>query len=187
MFEHGFKTWCETYAVEKRKELKLNARDPLDPRVLATHLDVRVWTPDDVPKLSHQTKSVLLRNDGKTPSCWSAVTLVVQAKVVVILNSSHSKPRQSSDLMHELAHQIRGHKPHDMEISAEGMMFVPSYDKHGEDEADWLSGCLLLPRPALVYIKSKRILDEDVVVQYGASKKMLGYRMASTGVNRQFA
>jgi Zn-dependent peptidase ImmA (M78 family) len=187
LFERGYKNWCEKYAISKRLELGFKPSDPLDPHLLAKNLGVAVKTPNDVPGLSVGTKAILLRNDGKTPSCWSAVTLVVREKVVVILNSSHSKPRQASDLMHELSHRIRGHQPHEMEISSEGMMFVPSYDKLEELEADWLSACLLLPRPALVFIKTKRITDEAVAEQYAASKKILGYRMASTGVSRQFA
>ncbi|WP_235180671.1 MULTISPECIES: ImmA/IrrE family metallo-endopeptidase [Ralstonia] len=154
-------------------------------RQLAAHLGIRVWTPDNVPGLSAETRQVLLRNDG-TPSCWSAVTLVVGEKTLVILNSSHSPARQASDLMHELAHRIRNHEPEEMSISSEGLMLLKAYDKEQEEEADWLAGVLLLPRDALVQIKRQRIPDEDVVAQYGVSKRMYTYRVSMTGVNRQF-
>lgn len=187
MFERGYKTWCETYATDIRKELGVEAHGPLDPHLLATHLRIRVITPHDVPGITPAALAVLIRNDGKTPSCWSAVTLVVADKVIVILNSSHSPARQASDLMHELAHRIRGHETHEMELSAEGMMFIASYDKVQEEEADWLAGCLLLPRAALVHIKKKRLDVEDAATTYGVSKAMVAYRLAMTGVNRQFA
>ncbi|MEZ0188666.1 ImmA/IrrE family metallo-endopeptidase [Ralstonia solanacearum] len=154
-------------------------------RQLAAHLGIRVWTPDNVPGLSPETRQVLLRNDG-TPSCWSAVTLVVGEKTLVILNSSHSPARQASDLMHELAHRIRNHEPEEMSISSEGLMLLKAYDKEQEEEADWLAGVLLLPRDALVQIRRQGTTDEDVVAQYGVSKRMYTYRVSMTGVNRQF-
>ena len=186
MFERGYKTWCEKYAVEKRSELGLKPTDPLDSLLLAKNLKIRVWTPHDVPGLNEETISTLLRNDGKTPSCWSAVTLVVGQTVVVILNSSHSAARQASDLTHELAHRIRDHMAHDVEVSAEGLMLLKSYDKLQEEEADWLSGCLLLPRDALVAIKKKKLDIAEAASMFGVSQRMLNYRLAMSGVNRQF-
>jgi Zn-dependent peptidase ImmA (M78 family) len=186
VFERGFKTWCEAYSTEKRIELGLATGAPLNTRALAKNLGVRVWTPHDVKGLSSDAVRVLLRNDGKTPSCWSAVTVVVGAKVVVILNSSHSLARQASDLTHELAHRIRGHEAQEVDVTADGLMLLKSYDKHQEEEADWLSGCLLLPREALTSIKRQGLAQSDAAAQYGVSMRMLTYRLAMTGVSRQF-
>jgi len=165
----------------------LASGSPLDTRALAGMLGVRVWTPHDVPGLSTEALEVLLRNDGKSPSCWSAVTLVVGAKVVVILNSSHSPARQASDLTHELAHRIRGHQAQEVSLAEDGLMLLSSYDKQDEEEADWLSGCLLLPRDALVAIRRRRIDSRSAAMEYGVSFKMLIYRMAMTGMGRQAA
>lgn len=187
MFERGFKTWCEKYSTEKRKELGLAKDAPLDARALAKNLGVRLWTPREVPGLSSATLDILLRNDGKTASCWSAVTLVVGMNVLVILNSSHSPARQASDLTHELAHGIRGHEAQEVALTDDGLMLLKDYDKVQEEEADWLAGCLLLPRDALMAIKRQRLDDSDAASQYGVSAKMMSYRMAMTGVNRQFA
>jgi len=61
------------------------------------------------------------------------------------------------------------------------------YDiKQQEAEADWLAGCMLLPRDALVTIKQRRIAPEDAAQVYGVSRAMLKYRLAITGVNYQF-
>ena len=187
VFERGFKTWCEKYSTEKRHKLGLKASAPLDPFLLAKKLGVTVWTPHDVPGLSTDVRNILLRNDGKTPSCWSAVTLVMKNRVLVILNSSHSSARQASDLTHELAHRIRGHEAQEVDISAEGLMLLKSYEKLQEDEADWLSGCLLLPREALLAIKRRRLNPLDAATEFGVSMRMLKYRMAMTGVNKQFS
>lgn len=186
MFERGFKAWCEKYAVNKRADLGLPAHAPLDAFALANNLGVKVWTPTDVPGLSKPSIDILLRSDGKTPSCWSAVTIVVNSRILVILNSSHSPGRQSSDLTHELAHHIRGHKAQEASVSPDGLMMLKNYDKLFEEEADWLSGCLLLPRDALVDIKRRGISLADAAEEYGVSLKMLNYRISMTGVNRQF-
>lgn len=186
MFERGFKAWCEKYATNKRVELGLPHHAPLDAFKLAKNLGVKVWTPHDVPGLRKESLDVLLRNDGKTPSCWSAVTLVVNQRILVILNSSHSPARQSSDLTHELAHHIRGHKAQEVAVTPGGLMMLKSYDKIYEEEADWLSSCLLLPREALVDIKRSGLEPAEAAEKFGVSVKMLSYRMAMTGVNRQF-
>lgn len=187
MFERGFKTWCERYAADKREVLGLGPDAPLDARALAKHLGVRVWTPADVPGLDPSALDVLLRNDGVTPSCWSAVTVLAAGKVLVILNSSHSAARQASDLTHELAHRIRGHEAQEVEVTEAGLMMLSSYDKAQEEEADWLSGCLLLPREALISIRRRHLEDSAAATEYGVSLRMLGYRMAMTGVKKQFA
>lgn len=187
MFERGFKAWCERYAVEKRVELGLNPSDPLDAFKLAENLGIRVWTPHDVPGLDKKFITTLLRNDGKTPSCWSAVTLIVGPSILVILNSSHSLARQASDLTHELSHRIRSHSAQYVEVSNEGLMLLKGYDKLQEEEADWLSGCLLLPREALISIKKRNLDPTDAAYLFCVSQRMLTYRLAATGVNRQFA
>jgi Zn-dependent peptidase ImmA (M78 family) len=187
VFERGFKAWCERYSLEKRSALGLAAHAPLDARALAAHLGIRVWTPEDVPGLGPEAISVLLRNDGMTPSDWSAVTLVVGSRVVVIQNSSHSPARQASDLTHELAHRIRGHDAKEVSVSADGLMLLSSYEKAEEEEADCLSGSLLLPREALVSIKRRRLDAEAACLQYGVSARMLQYRISMTGINRQYA
>lgn len=187
MFERGFKAWCERFATEKRKELGLKPADPLKPHLLANNLGIKVFTPNDVPGLSTKSLEILLRNDGKTASCWSAVTVVAGTKTAVILNSSHTQGRQSSDLAHELAHRIRGHGTHSMEVSAEGIMLISEYDKMQEEEADWLAGCLLLPREALVRIKTRKIDFAEAAQIFGVSTRMLKYRMSMSGVDRQFS
>ena len=187
MFERGFKTWCENYSMQTRAAVGLAPSARLDTRALASHLGVRVWTPHDVLGLSQEALDILLRNDGVTPSCWSAVTLVVGSKVVVILNTSHSPARQASDLTHELAHRIRGHEAQEVDVTPEGLMLLRNYDKAQEEEADWLSGCLLLPRDALVYIKQQRLDEMEASALYGVSLRMLKYRMTTTGVQKQYA
>lgn len=186
MFKRGFKSWCERYATDKRQELGLSSSDPLDARLLAENLGIKVWTPHDVPGLTQEHLNILLFNDGKTASDWSAVTLIVEDIKLVILNSSHSLGRQSSDLMHELSHLILDHQSKEMNASSEGVLMLSAYEKDQEDEADWLSGCLLLPREALVSIMKQRLDLTIAASDFRVSMSMLRYRMSMTGVARQY-
>ncbi len=63
-------------------------------------------------------------------------------------------------------------------------MVLNNYDKLEEEQADWLSGCLLLPREALMAIKRRRTDESAAAQEYGISQQMLRYRMSTTGVDR---
>jgi IrrE N-terminal-like domain len=184
LFERGFKAWCERTAQEMRRVVDVRPSDPLDPAQLAPKLGIEVRTARDVLGLSDESSKVLFEDDSNG---WSALTICVGARRRVILNPTHSPGRQASDLMHELSHLILNHNPNGVGISQEGLLLMDQYDRKQEAEADWLAGCLLLPRDALVSIK-KRFLDLDSAARaYGVSRAMLRYRFDITGVNYQFA
>jgi len=181
VFERGFKAWCEHLSVRKRAELGITPSDPLDARALANNLDIKVWSIEDVVGLSSESKTILAREGG-----WSAATICLGEKRLIILNSSHSIGRQASDLTHELSHLLLKHKPTKLDISEAGIMMMESYGQQQEEEADWLSGCLLLPRATLVHIRKRRLDESIAAKQYGVSLSMLKYRMGVTGVRYQF-
>jgi Zn-dependent peptidase ImmA (M78 family) len=182
MFVRGFKTWCENIAAQHRGKLELKPHDPLQASVLATQLGVEVKTPKDLPGLDEAAMRVLLHDD---PGSWSAVTLSVQGKDLVILNPSHRGGRPNSDLMHELSHLLLGHKPGQSFISADGATVLSAFNKSQEDEANWLAGALLLPRVALMHIRRQRLPDGQVIQQYNVSGDMLRWRVNVTGIDRQ--
>jgi len=182
VFERGFKSWCERLSLELRKELGQRPTDPLDPRALASHLGIAVMTTRDFPELSEVSRKVLEAPDAE----WSAVTLDGSSSKLIILNHTHSVRRQSSDLMHEIAHHLLEHKPSGVEISQKGLLILENYSRKQEEEADWLAGCLLLPRPALVHIHKRMSDHETAAASYVVSVAMLRYRLDVSGVNYQF-
>lgn len=185
MFERGFKTWSEKQSLELRAQLGKRPIDPLDPRVLAAHLKIRVYAASEVIGLSAQARRALEARDAG----WSAVTLELPdlQRKVIILNQIHSQRRQSSDLTHEIAHHLCRHMPAAMQVSKEGLMMLETYSRKEEEEADWLSGCLLLPRPALMHIKRNLTDQESVLGHYMVSRAMLKYRLDVSGVNYQYS
>lgn len=182
VFARGFKTWCENVALQQRRQLGLQSTDPLSPSRLAEHLGIAVWTPETVPGLDASARKVLLHDD---PSSWSAVTLSVGTKDVIIMNSAHSGGRPASNLMHELAHILIGHKPGRVDVSEDGLLVLHTYDREQEAEANWLSGCLLLPRAALLWVVRQRLDEDKVRRRYGVSSDMLEWRFRMTGVFTQ--
>lgn len=175
----GFKSWCESTAGEYRAALGIANHEALDTSALAKHLNVLVWTPEDIADLSAGSLHQLTVLDGDS---WSAVTLSFNETSLIIVNSSHAPVRKRSSLAHELAHLILRHKPGRVDISPAGHLLLSSYDKEQEDEADWLAGTLLVPRNGLVRAYRE---SQDVVAlaeRFEVSKDMLQWRLRMTGV-----
>lgn len=183
MFERGFKSWCEIISAQYRKELKIGPSDPIDPYALAALLNITIWPVNKIPGLDAQTLSILTVKDKDS---WSAATISLNNDHLIITNPTHSKARTASDLMHEMSHLIIGHEPARVDVSEDNILLLNTYDKTQEQEADWLCGCLLLPRTALLRIKRMNWAVTEAAGNYGVSVDMLRYRMNVTGVNRQF-
>lgn len=182
MFEKGFKSWCETTSKNFRKELKISPTDPLDAFKFAEHLNILVWSLKEIPDLDQQTIASLVK-DG---SSWSAATISFNNEYLIIYNPTHSKARTASNLMHEISHIVIGHEPARVDVSVDNIMLLNTYDKNQEEEADWLCGCLLLPRDAAIKVKRNKLDDQKAAELYGISKEMLKYRMNVTGTNKLF-
>lgn len=182
MFDRGFKSWCETVAVQQRKNLNLQPTDPLDPWRLAESVGVLVWSADQIPGISVATLNALTKDD---PTSWSAATLCLDNQNLVILNPTHSLARTRSNLTHELSHVLVGHDPARIDVDPNNQLMLRTYNKKQEGEADWLAGCLLLPRPALMHIRGKKMDHGSAKKLYGVSEDMLNYRLRMTGVDRQ--
>lgn len=182
-FERGFKSsWCENTAESIRSRMGFAKNDPLSPYDLASYLEVKIIKLGDIPGLSQETIEHLSSAKGNE---WSAVTVHCNGLVVVVVNPSHSDARQASDLMHELAHIIRGHKPSQVHI--QGSFAIRDFNQLQEAEADWLAGCLLLPRSALFNSGYKGEELDEAIKRFGVSKSLFIYRMNKTGVKRQLA
>lgn len=182
-FKRGFKSWCEETAVHYRRRLALADAAPLDSFVFAEHLGVVLRTPTEFASLKSDVCQRLLTDHSDS---WSAFTISSGVRPMIVYNPTHSAGRISSDLMHELAHIILDHNPSKMFLSSIGLP-IRTHDHQQEEEATWLSGTLLLPRPALVRIKSRRILLDQAALEYGVSCDMVRYRLQVTGVNKIFS
>lgn len=182
-FERGYKTWCERTSVSIRRQLGLRPTDPLSPEQLASELNVRLLTSDDIPGLSEKTRKILNHSHSEN---WSAATVSTGSTDAVVYNPNHFAGRRANTVMHELAHLMREHEPAEIFLfSAANLALRGHYNPEQEHEADWLAGCLLLPRPALLSIKRRRLSDDNARDLFGVSTSVLKWRMNSTGVAAQ--
>jgi Zn-dependent peptidase ImmA (M78 family) len=110
--------------------------------VLAEDLKTVVITLLDLPTLSPDVCRRLLsvHND-----VWSAITISSEPPLIVY-NPEHSPGRKNSDLMHEVAHLLLEHVASTVFIDPKSKLILRNYDREQEDRANWLAGCLLLPR-----------------------------------------
>jgi hypothetical protein len=176
--ERGFKSWAERVAGGVRRDLGLALYAPLPPENLARHLSIRLWTPHDVPGLPSEVLDQLLKHD---PSGWSAVTQTVGELTTVIFNPRHSPGRRASNITHELAHVLLEHEPSRVILSTDGGIVMRTFDSRQEDEASWLSGCLLLPRVALLSAIRRGLSPDEIADEFGVSVVLVNYRTRITG------
>ena len=177
----GFKSEAERIAKSVRVNLGLAAGDPVTPEALAELLGVEVRSGDDlIPR------SRFAALDELQPDAFSACTFRPSDDRVVIVFNPLSKPaRRSSDLAHEFAHILLDHDLSRIEKLG-GVTFL-SCDPIQEEEAAWLSGCLILPRPLLLAEVRRGATASDIAKRHGVSESMARYRLNVTGVGRQAA
>jgi len=182
MFRRGFKTWAEQTSVRVRQKLKLSAGSPLDPFRLAELLGVSVLTPSDFSDLPQDIQHRLVADHR---DCWSAITVSDGRGHLIVMNPAHAQTRLHSSLAHEIAHIILAHEPSLMFMSPNSGMALRTHNEEQEEEANWLGGCLLLPREALLAIRRMGRSGEDACAEYGVSAAMLRFRFNVTGVDTQ--
>lgn len=175
----GFKAWSERAAVTRREALGLRPVDRFDPYRLLANLGLEVWRPEDVPGIPPEALHQLTVRD---PESWSAVTLHVGDKPLIIVNSAHVPTRQRNSLTHELAHLILNHGPGRIDVSKEGHLLLNSFDKEQEDEATWFAGVLLVPREGLQRMFRTTQDVEELAEHFDVSHDLLRWRLRMTGV-----
>lgn len=177
---HGFKKKAENKSLELRKLNQKKEFERLPAKDLAQYLDVIIISPEDIPGMTN----ALLKKLRSVNSSWSAVTLDINGNTVVILNPSHSVNRIESNIFHELSHLICEHEMKGFE-TLNGMIFRV-YDVQQEKEAEWLGGCLHIPRKALEWAFRNNMSRDSISKYYLASSEMVEFRINSTGVKYQY-
>lgn len=181
-FKRGFKSQCERRSVEVRKDLGLTNVCPLNAFNLAKHINVTVWSTRDV---NGMTELDFINLEKEDDDCWSALTLRIDTNHLIIYKAGQSKPRVNSVVMHELSHIMLGHELAEACVMEDGSLAPRNFSQDQEDEADWLGGSLLLPRPALLKIRRDGLSKDETSEIYNVSKQMFDWRVRMTGVDYQ--
>lgn len=185
MLRRGFKSQSERRSTELRRQLSLAPDNPLNAFDVAKHIGgVTIWSAAEVNDLSDDDLKQLTVTDAES---WSAFTLRLGEQHLVVFNPVQSQPRINSVVMHELSHILLGHELASAGLSSDGHLIPSNYDQDQEQEADWLGGTLLLPRPALLAIRRKGLTDDQAMDLFLVSYQMLTWRFRMTGVDYQLA
>jgi Zn-dependent peptidase ImmA (M78 family) len=145
---------------------------------------ITVWSALQVTGLSSADMNQLTVKDAES---WSAFTQRHGERHLIVYNPAQSRPRINSVVMHELSHILLGHELTSYDLSDDGHLVLGNYDQDQEDEANWLGGTLLLPRPALLAIRRNGLSDDQARELFQVSPEMLIWRFRMTGVDYQLA
>lgn len=172
----GFKAQAERLAADLRRQLGFRDHQPVGLEAVAAHLDVHLLPADElVPR--HRLEEL----ERLQPGAFSAGTFRVPGgRRVVVHNPTHAHGRVRSDQAHELAHLLLDHDVRSIERV--GTLRFLTCDAEQEEEADWLAGCLLLPRPLLLRAAGQRMRPAEVAETYGTSEVMARFRLNASGV-----
>lgn len=178
--ERGFKARAERLAIQVRRELGLSASDRLDPRALARHLGVAVVGLPELARCGASDSSIRHFLEV-SPAELSALTIRDGDLLLIVENPRHSSGRRSSSLTHELSHVLLKHEPG----SAFGTGGCRRWNQKEEDEADWLAGVLLVPRPAALRFARLGTPVDIAAYNMGVSVQLMEWRLNHTGAAAQ--
>jgi Zn-dependent peptidase ImmA (M78 family) len=113
------------------------------------------------------------------------VTVELDSRHVVVVNAAQDERRIPNNVVHELAHIILGHAAARVDISEDGHLWLSTYGRDQEDEADWLAASLLLPRDGLLSSFARCRDLEATAARFEVSVQLVRWRLNATGVLRQ--
>ena len=177
---YGFKAKANRIAVGLRRQLGLSANSSLNAQALAAHLGISVLQLSAFKELCAEQVAQLTKRDAGAFS--ASLISFGDGRRMLIVNGDHSPARQNSDIAHEIGHTLLAHP---MEVLS-SMMGCRDFDPDLEDEADHLSGYLLIPNEAAWYITNSRMTLDLAQTRYGVSRQMLNWRLNMSGARRPY-
>lgn len=143
------------------------------------------------------TAELLRRLHTEQLGAWSAGTIVLpDGRIVVVYNpivydsgamltpqQAQHDGRTRSDVGHELAHLVLGHDLREVQRIGERSFFT--CDPEQEQQATWLAGAPLLPRPLLLRELRRDTSESDIAARYEVTPQMIPFRLNTTGARMQ--
>ena len=174
----GFKAEAKKIAHQVRWEIGLGPVSPLDPWRLAEWLGIPIEPLSGFKETaagSVRYFSTVGRSD------FSAVTIFDGPRRLIVHNDYHSRARQVSNVCHEIAHGLLWHPPAPI-LDERGCRY---WNKEIEDEANWLSGVLLVPDEAAIAVVKDGCALELAALKYGVSKQLIRFRINVSGARKR--
>jgi Zn-dependent peptidase ImmA (M78 family) len=145
-------------------------------RDLAEHLNIEIRSADELVD-----RAELEELDQLQPGAFSAATFHLPGgRTVTVYNPCNDNGRTNSDIAHEIAHILLNHEVRELQQIGGHTFFTCNPEQ--EEEANWLAGCLLLPR-ALLLREAYAGSDPATVAQkHHVSLPMARFRLNASGV-----
>jgi Zn-dependent peptidase ImmA (M78 family) len=178
--ERGFKAYATRLALDVRAELGLAALEPLDPWLLADHLEIEI---DTVSSFRDEAPHSMVLG-GSERAAFSAVTVLDESRRRIVVNDFHSLSRQTNSIAHELSHGLLMHPP------------APPFDPRTtlrihvpviEQEASYLGGALLVTEAAALAVVANGYNVREAADHYGVSEELMRWRINMTGATKRVA
>jgi Zn-dependent peptidase ImmA (M78 family) len=176
----GFKAEAERLATKVRDEMGLGAHKPLEIDALVRQVGAQLRSADALTSLAK-----LQELEALQPGAFSACTFDFGSRKIIVVSPLASDERQRSDASHEASHLLLSHSVKEVEQLG-GLSFF-TCDPDEEQEANWLAGCLLLPRELLVRALRQGLDAAGIAEVNSVSLQMANFRLRTTGVQRQAA
>jgi Zn-dependent peptidase ImmA (M78 family) len=177
----GFKTEANRTSREIRAELGLAADAPLCPFSTAEHLEVLVIKLSEFEKQHPSEVAYLTSAAGQDE--FSAITVCIGTRRIIVYNDGHSPARRAANIMHELAHLLLIHPPHPL-CGEKGKRH---FDGVLEEEASWLGPALLVSDEAALAVAKRGVTLRSAAAEYGVSRSLMQMRLNVTGARRRIS
>lgn len=172
----GFKTQAERLATDIRHRHGCPDDEAVLLDAVAAELGAEIVPADCLVERARLEELNTLQSDA-----FSAATFRrPSGGRVIVYNPLHAEGRSRSNQAHELAHLILDHKVRTLERV--GALKFLTCDVEQEEEADWLGGCLLLPRPLLLKAAFRGMNSAQIAETYKTSEPMARFRLNASGV-----
>jgi Zn-dependent peptidase ImmA (M78 family) len=158
--------------------MALKPSQPMDTALLTQHVKGELRSAGELTSIEK-----LETLDELQPGAFSACTFTVSGRHVIVYNPLASPGRRNSDIAHEVSHIILNHDV--KTVHSIGSLNFFTCDAEQEQEANWLAGCLLLPRRLLFTLARRGMTAQDIAEQCEVSVQMAEYRLRTTGITRQ--
>ena len=177
----GFRAEAERLSKDIWAGMRLTPDDRMDAVKLAEHVGCIVRPADALVDMAKLEELYRIQDDA----FFACTFELPRSRFAVVFNPLMSERRRNSDVAHEVAHIVLGHSL--SRLARLGDLAFLTCDRQQEEDAAWLSGCLLLPRFALINDLRKRRNSATIATSRMLSREMVDYRVRVTGASRQLA
>jgi hypothetical protein len=171
----GFKTEAKRLALELRAEIGLDAHSPFSPYAFADEYGIPVI---QMSNLNGPARDHFLQAEG---SALSGALVPVGTGVAILENDAQPPARRRTTMCHELAHVVLEHE-FGVSLSADERKCGLGGDQ--EDEADWLSGEMLIPYDGAFRLARANATDQQAAELFDVSLAVARWRMNHSGARK---